>query len=265
MRWLWIATFTASALTSAPACQEKSRAQLPNPEKSITESVANDLAGTEIVAELNQSVDAKKAKLGDLVKATVTQDVLAHGRIAIRRGSKLVGHVTQTKPRGKDGEESRLGVVFDKAILKRGQEIDFAAAVRALAPAVRISSVDRPDPMMPPATGGMGQSTAQPISGGMAPSGRGSIGGSSVSTNSSSTIQNQSARAAELASASPGGAAAPQSGLMGGGSRGVFGMPGVHLSPEPAGGNGSVISSTTHNVKLDSGTQMVIQINKVFR
>jgi len=50
---------------------------------------ASVLNGADLVGELNKSIDSKKVKPGDTVKGTVTQDVLAHGKIIIPRRSKL--------------------------------------------------------------------------------------------------------------------------------------------------------------------------------
>jgi hypothetical protein len=266
MRWLWIAAITAGALTVASACQENAGSKLVNSKTASPDSPADGLIGTDVVAELNHSVDAKKVKLGDLVKATVTQDVLLRGKIVIRRGSKLVGHVTQTKPWSKEAQESRLGMVFDKAVLKGGGEIDFVAALRALAPGVRQDLVDKPDPMIPSGLGGMGQgNNPQPINSGTSSRGR-SSGNSTTSTNTNNTT-NQAAQAAQMSTATPvttthGNLAPAEFGVMGGGSRGIFGLPGLHLSAEP-GGHGSILRSTSHNVRLDSGTQMVIQVNNL--
>lgn len=226
----------------------------------------SELNGTELVAELSQSVNSRKVKLGDPVKATLTQDVISHGKIVIRRGSRLVGHVTEVKPRSKEDQESRLGMVFDKALLKSGQEIDFNAAVRALAPPARVSGVDKPDMMGPPITGLGNQSTnPQPLSGGTG----GMSASRSSSSNSSGSINsnsNQASRVAEFGAASPGSSALGGEGsVMGGGSRGVFGMPGVKLGSAARGQDGSVISSHGHDVKLDSGTQMVIQVTTPVR
>jgi hypothetical protein len=67
------------------------------------------------------------------------------------------------------------------------------------------------------------------------------------------------------ASSGAGSSSAPAYGLMGGGSRGVFGLPGLRLiaiaGPQPA----TIISSVRQNVKLESGTQLVIQVNKLVR
>jgi len=58
--------------------------------------------------------------------------VKSEGKIVIPKGAKLVGHVTQASARTKGESESALGIVFDKAILKNGQEIPLSAGFRRL-------------------------------------------------------------------------------------------------------------------------------------
>ncbi len=91
-------------------------------------------SGTTLPAELTKSIDAKKAKPGDQVTAKLTQDVKANGKVVLHKGSKLVGHVTQAQAKSKENAESKLGVVFDKAVLKDGQEVAFNGVIQALAP-----------------------------------------------------------------------------------------------------------------------------------
>src|SRR5262245_20118449 len=55
-----------------------------------------------ILAEFTQSLNAKKLKPGDAIKAQVSQDVLAHGKIVIPADSTLVGHVTEVKASQKE-------------------------------------------------------------------------------------------------------------------------------------------------------------------
>jgi len=58
-----------------------------------------------------------------------------------------------------------------------------------------------------------------------------------------------------------GGVAA--NGTLASNSRGVFGLKGLTLNSATSGSanaQGSIISSTTQNVKLDSGTQMLLQV-----
>src|SRR5258708_31163591 len=91
-------------------------------------------SGTTLQAELTKSIDAKKAKPGDEVTAKLTQDVKSDGKVVLHKGSKLVGHVTEAQEKNKENAESKLGMVFDKAILKGGQEVAFNGMIQALAP-----------------------------------------------------------------------------------------------------------------------------------
>jgi hypothetical protein len=107
--------------------------------------------GSLLYAELSKTVDAKKAKAGDPVTAVLVADVLSHGKIVARHDSKLVGHVTEAQPHSKDRPESRLGIVFDKVILKGGQEIPFVSVLMSLSPAPRLQ-VESMSPPSPPGT-----------------------------------------------------------------------------------------------------------------
>lgn len=257
MKLLCIIAITAGAVTFSPAWQSGAA---PNP--SQLDSNTASIVGTDVVAELSKSINVKKVKPGDPVKASVTQDVIAQGKIVIRRGSKLLGHVTEAKVRSKGDQESRLGFMFDKALLKGGGEIDLSGALRALAPGVRVGAVDRPDPMGAPPRGPYTQGgSAQPISNTGA-----SIGGSKASSDIGSSgvpaVSTREAVAMSTTSRGPvNGGPQPESGLMGAGSRGVFGLPDLKLNRETGDGPRTVITSTRHNVKLDSGTQMVLQIS----
>src|SRR5258708_36304429 len=112
--------------------------------KSATPAVKLD-QGIVLVAELTKGVNSKNAKSGATVKARVTQDVLVHGVIVVRRDSKLIGHVTEAKSSKKDDRESRLGIVFDRVLLKGGGELDFQGILDAVAaPLPEVSRVDKP-------------------------------------------------------------------------------------------------------------------------
>jgi hypothetical protein len=105
-------------------------------------------AGTMLYAELSKTVDAKKAKPGDVVTAQLMTDVVSHGKILYRRDTKLIGHVSEAQPHTKDIPESRLGIVFDKVLLKGGEEAAFSSVIIALRPAPRlqIASLSPPAP-----------------------------------------------------------------------------------------------------------------------
>jgi hypothetical protein len=188
--------------------------------------------------ELTKSVDAKKAKPGDPVEAKLTQDVKSEGKVVLHRGARLEGHVSEVTSRSKENPESRLGIVFDKATGKHGEEFGFAAVVMALAPSAEKPTSIAGDPnglSSGPAMGG------QPFGAGNA------VGGPSASA------------APAVEAATRGGGA---SGTLTAASRGAIGLPGVALRPSAVNGvQGTVITSGDHNVKLDSGTQMVLLVS----
>lgn len=222
--------------------------------------------GTGVVAELAGSLDAKKAKAGDAVKATVVQDVLSHGQVVIRAGSKLLGHLTQVKASTKQDPESRLGITFEKVALKGGGELTLDAAVRALGPPTRrFSRVDQPDQMLPPGLGPTGASAAgstapQPL--GRSSASRGGRAtdpdtGTPTASNSNTTGRSNVDVPTGSAGTSPRG---PDNGLfLSVQSRGVFGLPDLKLVAD--GNKGCVVTSAKVNVQLESGSQIVLEVN----
>jgi hypothetical protein len=233
-------------------------------------------SGTTLQAELTKSLDAKKAKPGDEVTAKLTQDVKSSGQVVMHKGARLVGHVTEAQAKTKDNGESKLGVAFDKAVLKGGQEMAFNGVIQALAAPIQGSLSATTDDAGNLGTGmGSGSGTAmgggRNIGGGVAPMG-GGVGGAVNSTvgSTTNTASNTAGSVTNSASGAVNGAASQTAGAVTNGTangafnsatRGVVGMQGIALNTA-AGGNaqGSVISSASRNVKLDSGTQMILQV-----
>ncbi len=225
--------------------------------------------GSAFNAALSSPIDSKKCKPGDAVTAHSTEAAKSEGKTVIPKGSKLVGHVTQASARAKGESESSLGIVFDKAILKNGQEIPLNVAIQAIASAqsgVSAAGADM-DTM-----GGMGASAA---GSGMA-GGRGALGGvTSAAGGAVGTVTNTAANVGGVAggtvnsAANAGGSIAGASkGAVGGlnatgqltsNSQGVFGMNGLNLNAAASNATqGSVITSAGKNVYLGSGTRMLL-------
>lgn len=217
-------------------------------------------AGTTLQAELTKSVDAKKAKPGDEITAKATQDVKSDGKVVVRKGSKLIGHVTEAQARSKENAESKLGLVFDRAVLKDGSEVTFNAVVQALA-------VVQTAPLSSPTDMGMSGSSAGSGGGGrIDPMGGGPVGGVTGEATSTigSTVGNVTSTTGAAAGSATGTVGGVTNGSLTSNSRGVFGLKGITLSSATSGGANaqtSVLSSTTQTVKLDSGTQMVLQVS----
>lgn len=232
-----------------------------------------------IVAEFSEALNAKKLKPGDKIKAEVTQDVIAHGKILIPVETKLEGHITETKTRTADDPESRLGIVFDKMILKHHREVAFLGVIQRLEPPSQMKSkVDQPDQMMPPSIYGGGGS------GGMSPmgSGTGRGAGSMGSTPTSGMIGNMPNNGSVYMNGTPGSNAGnsvggdlshPSGGtssdppppntappISAGMPRGVVGIKGLDLSSGPSATTpGPVIVSSVRDVKLEYGTQVLLK------
>jgi hypothetical protein len=227
---------------------------------------ANLAGGTELNATLVKPVDASKNKPGDAVTATNAQDVKSGGQVVIPKGSKLIGRVTQAQPRTKGGSsgggsadgksESQLGFVFERAVLKDGREIPLNATVQAVA-ATAASARSSGSGLM---TTGGGSGTG---SGGATGGGLVSTAGGAA-TGTVGTV----AGAGGTVSSNVGGAISRSAGATGGlnaagrltsGSKGVFGLKGLDISSSAAGsGDGSLITSATRNVRLESGTNMLL-------
>jgi hypothetical protein len=187
----------------------------------------------------------------------------------MHKGTKLVGHVTEAQAKSKENAESKLGVVFDKAILKGGQEMTFSGMIQALAPPVQGTLAATGDESGNLGSGmGSGSSMGGGRTGGGGLAPMGGVGGAANSTlgsatsaagNTAGSVTNSATGAVNGSVNQTAGAAA--NGTLNSATRGVVGMQGVALSTAAAGSSqGSVISSASHNVKLDSGTQLILQV-----
>ncbi|MDP9268340.1 MAG: hypothetical protein M3P27_08470 [Acidobacteriota bacterium] len=224
--------------------------------------------GTAINATLSKSIDSRKAKSGDAVEAKTTSDVKSAGKTVIPRGSKLIGHVTQASARGKGDADSTLGIVFDHAVLKNGQQVPLNATIRALAAARSVAASN--DDMIG-ASGGPGSAGGSTV-GGVGATGGGVLGG--VGNTAGNTVGSTAGSVGNtVASTTRAAGSATRAGTSATGeltstTQGVIGMPGVTLSQATNATmgvtqgvtQGATISSIGKNVKLDSGTQMVLSV-----
>lgn len=246
----------ASANTAAGAEGDKGQT---GASASASQSATNAglAAGTTIHAELAKGVDAKKAKVGQEVQARVTQDVRSGGRVIVPRGAKLIGHVTDARARAKGdaNAESQLAIAFDHAILKNGEQVPVRAVIQALsAPPPPVSSYGD---MNDAATGEAGMQPSGP--GGMAQPGRASGGmAGDVGQTAGRIGGNVGAQTTgELGSV----AGETTAGTHAGAAAGVSGLKGITLDTAAASDTqGSVLRSRNSDVKLDSGTQLVLRV-----
>lgn len=227
---------------------------------------ANVANGTEIDATLTRSVDAGRARPGDEVTAKAAKDIRSEGKVVVPRGSRLIGRVTSARQHRKGDaaggdSASQLGIVFDRAVLKDGSEVALNGSVAAIG-ATRSagSATGREIDAGAAGAGGMA-GTAGGSGGGLAGGVGGTVGGVSHAAIGATGGVN-SALGASM------GVAGRSAGAVGGldaagglkpGSRGVFGLRDLDIQAATAGAaEGSVITSAERNVRLESGTQMLL-------
>jgi hypothetical protein len=97
------------------------------------QSVTQIPAGSIVEATLVKPLDAKKSRVGDEVTAKVTRDLKAGDKVVISKNSKIVGHLTDVKPKSKDQPQSAVTITFERAVLKEGGEVPITATIQALA------------------------------------------------------------------------------------------------------------------------------------
>jgi hypothetical protein len=202
--------------------------------------------GTIIRAELTKTVDAKKAKVGDEVPGKTMDDFLSDtNEVLAPSGSKVLAHVAEVTPH--QGETaSTLGIAFDKIVLKNGTEVPLKAAIQAIGwPESHAGAANEP----------MGESGGPGNMSSMPSAGRGGYGAPAAPSPGAGTPGSVNPQGP--ANADPNSATAIN-GQLTPKAQGVMGMPGVSLSTGAT--QDSLLSSQKHNVKLDSGTQMILRV-----
>jgi hypothetical protein len=241
---LWAATAAAQAPTDM-----KPQGQTPAQSQQATDSLP---AGVPIEAALTKSIDSKKLKPGDTVVVEATESTDQNGKPLIPRGTKIQGHVTQASSRAKGDAFSTVGMVFDKAVLKDGQQIPLNVTVQAIALSQSAATAPAPEAGTTP----MGSSAPS------APGAPSRMGGAPAPTAPSEQAPMNTAGNVDANNAASGKGAVGgvnSSGVLTANSRGVFGLPGIGLTTGTEGTEHSaVITSTGKNVHLDSGTQFLL-------
>lgn len=227
---------------------------------------------TDVHAVLTNSVDSRKCKPGDPVSAKVTEDVKENGQVVVHKGTHLMGHVTQAEAKGKGQSESSLGIAFDHARMKNGQEVPLQLGVQALAAAQTASTaaVDN-DAFASAGARGAASGGARAGSGVLGGTGSTVAGTAGAATGTAAgvgrTVGSVGSTAGAATSAT-GSVAGQAGGLNAAGqlmssSSGVFGLQGLSLTSNLSNATqGSVVTSTGKSVQLSSGTQMLLHVAK---
>jgi hypothetical protein len=209
--------------------------------------------GSVIPVGLTKTIDAKKVKVGDEVEARVTQDLKSgDGELIIAKDTKVFGHVTQAQARNKEQKESQVGIAFDHAVMKNGDDMRLSMSIQAI--------------IAPPSQNANNNAGSE--SSGQSSSAQGPGGASSGGVSGRSGAMG--AGTASQPPAPPAGGENPTSSSAGtnarptitGNTQGVVGISNLNLSTATDTTHGSIVSSEKSNVKLESGTFMLLRVNQ---
>ena len=239
-------------LPNQPAQQGQSAAQ-PAANQAQASHSFKIAPGSVIPVQLSKTVDAKKAKTGDEVVATVTQDLKANsGEVVVPKDTTMIGHVTEAQARNKEQKQSELGIAFDHAVVK-GDQMQLPMSIQAvIAPLSNSPSGAAPEGPAPSAAGG--GSGSSPTTGSRT---TGTGTGTGAGTSPSPPQNYPSGGASEPASQ------ADERPPITGNTQGVIGMSDVRLeSGSQNAQQGSVLTSEKNNVKIEKGTMLLLRVNQ---
>jgi hypothetical protein len=255
----------AQSQTSANAAAESAVSNSSGRNSAEAAGSSQLTGGSTFHARLDKTVDARKCKPGDRVVATSTQNVKSNGEVVIPKGSKLIGHVTQAQARTKGDSRSAVGIAFDHAVLKNGEQVPLNASIQAIAASQQSAEADMMDTSMD--EGAMAGGSVMNTAGAAPRMGGGLVGGATraVGTTGGVLVNTAGSVGGNLgAVGGNAGSALSATGELNSAAHGVVGMRGLSLEGAAAGATqasaGSVISSTSQNVHLNSGTQMILQV-----
>ena len=270
MKNLWtgiLAVFAFTTLSLAqtmaqnPAPQSPSTTQTQNQPNAAQPAANADFAnaaneilkiapGSVIPVQLTKTVDAKKAKPGDEIDAKVTQDMKSTtGQILVAKDTKVVGHITEAQAHSKEQKESQLAIAFDHAVMKNGEDMKLPMSIQAIIAPPSMNSNSGGDSAPAP--------DAAPTGGSSTPS-----AGRTASGSTQPQPQQSSQAPMPSGDSSGGNSATASRPQITGNTQGMVGFSNMKLAAAPDASQGSVVSSEKNNVKLESGTLMLLRVSQ---
>jgi len=243
---------------SQPSQPGQSSAQSPASQTQTSNSL-KIAPGSVIPVQITKTVDAKKAKTGDEVVATVTQDMkTTNGDVLVPKDTKVIGHVTEAQARNKEQKQSELAIAFDRAVVK-GDPMQLPMSIQAvIAPPSTSNNAAAGGPEQAPApapSAGAQGSTGSPMGGG-----RAGGSGTSPSAPSASAPQPNYPQGGGASDSGTQSSGRPQ---INGNTQGVIGMSDVQLQAAAQNSQqGSVLTSEKNNVKIEKGTMLLLRVNQ---
>jgi hypothetical protein len=243
---LVVISMSWAAIPEAQVSPDHVNAQSQAPSPSSQAAGETLPPGTVLSVELSRGLDAKKSRPNDKVEAKTASDLLVHGQIVVPRNTKIVGHVTEAKAHSKASPGSEIKFTFDRILLKGGREVPLQFTVQAIARPLQIPSFGASGP------DSLGDASTMPgrAPAGVAPTPVGAASAATLNPKYPDDLNPPSVNGRDMPSAQT---TTP----LGATSRGVVGIRGLALNTT---GPVSVLTSSTGNVHLESGSQLALRV-----
>jgi len=206
--------------------------------------------GTNVAAELQNSLNVQRAKVGDEVILKAKNAIKQNGQTVIEKGSMLKGRVTDVQQRAKGMAFSKVGVLFD-TLVQNGRSIPISAMITSITRTTANANVD--DDVF--ASGSTSSRTS--TQGSARPSG-GLLGG----------VTNTVGGVVNATTSTVGSTVAPVVGTVGNTVRGTTGavsnIPGLHVdqSADASASGGSTLMLTGGDIRLEKGTTFNLSVSE---
>jgi hypothetical protein len=242
------------------------QAKAADAKKDSTPVTAPLSVGTAFNASLIDTLDARRARPGDVVTAEAVEPVTYERSVVFPKGTKIIGHIVRATSGGRGRAGSALFIQFDKAMLKDGEEVILNAGIQALAvgtvaPALsdadRTREGDSSADLSAPAERNLESTptpSAEPTSGEPAARSDALVVSTIYDTPRSSVRAPLFAAPAAQGELSSDGLFTPE-------SKGAFGRPDMKVyTPTSQGSHGTVLLSAKKNMHLESGTRLLLVV-----
>ena len=206
-------------------------------------SAGNQRAVSTVFAVVVKRIDTKSASRDQQLTLRTINDVTVAGMVVIPSGSIIVGHVVEFAAKGKGSQQAVLAIVIDRAVVEGEREIPLEAIIAAVAapPDGALTS----DP-----TYGMMHSNEPKM---VAP------GPSSSSRSGELSPTSKVESTATVGTARINGGMRKDL-LLNDQSQGAIGFPGLSLSWRLDAPPAVTVFSSSKEIKLDAGTQVLLRM-----
>jgi hypothetical protein len=244
--------FCASAIFAQQSTTSASTSATSATSAAANGKAINLQSGTRLAAQLQSTLDVRKAKVGDQVVLKTTEAIKSQGRTVVNKGARLIGHVTEVSQKTRASGESSIGLVFDR--LESGSlESPINATITSVTRVATRARVD--DDRIGSETGAGSSSTARTSSRQSSGSGGGLLGGVGA------TVGGVVNTTTQTTGSVVGGTTGAVGETVGGVTQSVGGIR-ISQSTDATVEGGSMLSLTGNDLRLEKGTSFNLRVNQ---